>query len=302
MQRWQKLGLVFCSHGQFPWMQSHAAVPFAEHVQDDVFTVYFSARDGANRSTTGSLLLDLSESPRVLDIMADPVLRPGELGCFDDSGAILSWIVDKGLDRYHYYIGWNRGVTVPFRNALGLAIGTAGKPPVRFAPGPILDRIPFEPHFVASACVLPDNVCWHMWYLSCTGWEQASGGPIHHYHIKYARSLDGISWIREGRVAIDYKNESETAISRPSVIHDGQIWRMWYSYRGKAYRIGYAESHDAITWRRLDDLVGLDVSELGWDSEMIEYPHVFDHRGRRYMLYNGNGYGRTGFGIAVLDR
>ena len=27
---------------------------------------------------------------------------------------------------------------------------------------------------------------------------------------------------------------------------------------------------------------------------MVEYPFVFDHRGSRYMLYNGNGYGATG--------
>ena len=37
----------------------------------------------------------------------------------------------------------------------------------------------------------------------------------------------------------------------------------------------------------------------GGDSEMIEYPFVFDHDGQRFMLYNGNGYGRSGFGVAV---
>jgi hypothetical protein len=34
---------------------------------------------------------------------------------------------------------------------------------------------------------------------------------------------------------------------------------------------------------------------------MIEYPFVFDHGGARYMLYNGNGYGRSGVGLAVLE-
>ncbi|WP_236729556.1 hypothetical protein, partial [Mycobacterium tuberculosis] len=27
----------------------------------------------------------------------------------------------------------------------------------------------------------------------------------------------------------------------------------------------------------------------------------FDHRGQRFMLYSGDGYGRTGFGLAVLE-
>jgi hypothetical protein len=34
---------------------------------------------------------------------------------------------------------------------------------------------------------------------------------------------------------------------------------------------------------------------------MIEYPCVFDHGGRRYLLYSGNGFGKAGFGIAVLE-
>ena len=300
MQRWKKLGMIFCGGGEFGWLQSHAALPFARHVQGDLFRVYFSARDKDNRSVTGILILDLSGAPRVLDILPEPVLGPGELGCFDDSGAILSWIADHGEDEYHYYVGWNRCITVPFRNALGLAIGRSGHPPVRYAPGPILDRTPFEPHFVASACVLPDGNRWHMWYLSCTGWNVHGGQPVHQYHLKYASSLDGIVWRREGRIAIDYKNKDEYAISRPSVVRDGAIWKMWYSHRGRAYRIGYAESEDAINWKRQDDQVGLDPSPTGWDSEMIEYPHVFDHRGGRYMLYNGNGYGRTGFGLAIL--
>jgi hypothetical protein len=52
---------------------------------------------------------------------------------------------------------------------------------------------------------------------------------------------------------------------------------------------------------RLAD-TGIDVSDDGWDSEMIEYPFVFKHDGLRYMLYNGNGYGRSGFGLAVASR
>ncbi|MDR0233611.1 MAG: hypothetical protein LBI31_02235 [Zoogloeaceae bacterium] len=36
--------------------------------------------------------------------------------------------------------------------------------------------------------------------------------------------------------------------------------------------------------------------------EMIEYSIVFDHGRQRYMLYNGNGYGKTGFGLAVLEQ
>ena len=102
-------------------------------------------------------------------------------------------------------------------------------------------------------------------------------------------------------MAIDFARAGEYAISRPSVLRDADRWRMWYSYRGERYRIGYAESADGRSWRRCDAEAGIEVSPSGWDSEMIEYPQVFDHEGGRYMAYNGNGYGASGFGLAVLD-
>ena len=33
---------------------------------------------------------------------------------------------------------------------------------------------------------------------------------------------------------------------------------------------------------------------------MTEYPFVFRHNSDIFMLYNGDGYGKTGFGLALL--
>jgi hypothetical protein len=74
---------------------------------------------------------------------------------------------------------------------------------------------------------------------------------------------------------------------------------MWYSCRGDAYRIGYAESSDGLRWERLDASAGIGVSARGWDAASIEYPAVIRTAGREWMFYNGNGYGRTGIGCAV---
>lgn len=300
--RWRKLGRIFCPSGEREWMRTHAAVPFAEHRNGDRFRVYFSSRDSQERSHVGWVEIDLKRPTQILAIADRPLLSPGPLGHFDDSGAMLSWIA-QGADRsYAYYIGWNLSQTVPFRNALGVAFTTPSGNADRYSPGPILDRSPVDPCFVASVCVLPGQPRWQMWYLSCLGWEPTPTGARHRYHLKYASSVDGLNWHRDGRVAIDFASPSEYAISRPSVLRDGEQYRMWYSYRGTAYRIGYAESPDGIHWRRRDAETGIDVSPEGWDAEMIEYPHVFDHQGQRYMLYNGNGYGRTGFGLAVLEQ
>ena len=74
-------------------------------------------------------------------------------------------------------------------------------------------------------------------------------------------------------------------------------------YRGKAngYRIGYASSVDLIHWCAMTRKAGIDVSETGWDAEMISYPHVFEVDGTTYLAYLGDQVGRYGFGLAVLD-
>lgn len=300
--KWKKLGLVFCPSGEAPWMQSHAAVPIAESLGGDLFKIYFSSRDEFNRSFTSYAVIDINRPNHIVELSTNPVLAPGGLGEFDDSGAMATWFTSYNGKKLLYYIGWNLGVTVPFRNAIGLSISAQDNEFIRYSNGPIVDRSMHEPHFCASCCVIPGDDFWRMWYLSCTGWKMSDGKPEHQYHIKYAESHDGINWVRNGLIAINFANDNEYAISRPSVIRDNNCWKMWYSYRGNSYRIGYAESGDGLNWSRYDNLAGIDVSQTGWDSEMIEYPFVFDHKGERYMLYNGNGYGKTGFGLAVLEQ
>jgi hypothetical protein len=138
-----------------------------------------------------------------------------------------------------------------------------------------------------------------MWYGSNTQWG-AEKRDMRHL-IKYAESSDGVHWEREDVVAIDFARPGEYAMCKPCVLKDDHRFRMWFCSRGETYRIRYAESNDGIEWLRMDDDAGIDVSPDGWDSEMIEYPCVFDHQSKRYMLYSGNGFGRTGFGLAVAE-
>jgi hypothetical protein len=149
---------------------------------------------------------------------------------------------------------------------------------------------------------------WKIWYLSCIEWKINNGYPEPLYNIKYAESNDGINWKRNGTVAIELKKD-EGGIASASVLKEGNIYKMWYSYRGifnyrtnknSSYRIGYAESKDGIKWVRKDHLASIGLSKTGWDSEMIAYPHVFKNNGRKHMLYNGNGFGKSGFGYAIM--
>lgn len=299
---WQKKGRIFVPQEySSQWMFSHASVPIAECITDDHYRVYFSTRDNKNRSHVNYFEINPKNPKNILKVSDQPVLSPGYTGNFDDAGTMACWIVNHKNEKWMYYIGWNLSVEVPFRNALGLAISRdKGRTFERYSKGPIMDRSIYDPTLVASACVLPDKDIWHMWYLSGLDWIQSKNKNQPRYHIKYAQSKDGINWERTGVVCIDFKDGDEYAISRPCVIKESGIYRMWYSYRGSSYKIGYAESSDGISWVRKDNKAGIDISPTGWDCEMIEYPFVFQHGKQKIMLYNGNGYGQTGIGYALL--
>lgn len=302
MQYWEKIGLVH--ENNLPGY-THATLPVALPYNKESVRIYFSSRDAGNRSLPLALTLNMRTFD-TSEIETHPLFPTGRPGEFDADGVMPTCVVRRGTKIYLFYIGWNRGVDVPFRNAIGVAVSDDnGKTFVKPFEGPLLDRSIHDPCFVASCDILEVKGRYSMWYLSGLRWERQADGWKHFYHIKSASSTDLLNWARSGDVAIDFKNSFEYAISTPRVLkRSSSLYCMWYSYRGSpreaTYRIGYAESADGLSWTRKDEQVQLDPGESGWDSEMVCYPFVFEWDNNLYMLYNGNQYGRSGFGIATL--
>jgi sucrose-6-phosphate hydrolase SacC (GH32 family) len=69
----------------------------------------------------------------------------------------------------------------------------------------------------------------------------------------------------------------------------------------RGYRIGHAVSKDLIHWERDDHALPLENDSKSWDSDMMCYPGICQSGVRTYLLYNGNEFGRYGFGAAVLE-
>jgi hypothetical protein len=294
------MGHVFVSEGQAEWMAAYASYPTPLVLKNGTVRIFFSPRDSRNRSSIASLDLQLSEDRfDILALSGAPLLSPGPRGSFDDSGVTVSCVVPVADSVLVYYLGWNLSVTVPFRNSIGLAIGTAEATILqRVSPAPIVDRCAIDPYSLGYAWVLRGGEDWRMWYGSHLQWGPEGLDMLH--VIKEATSNDGFLWHREGRVSIPLAGSPEFATSRPCVIRDGDQYRMWYCRKDPEYRMGYAEMF-GDQWIRLDDTLSFTGAMGDWESKTIEYPAIFDHGGRRYMLYNGNGHGRTGFGIAVLE-
>ena len=307
---WIKKGVIFAPDHNFDWMVSHASVPVVDEIRQGVLRIYFGTRDANGRSQTSYIEVEAIRPENVLYIHNQPVLTLGRPGTFDDSGVMPSWIVNYRSEKYLYYIGWNVSVTVPYHLAIGLAISTTGNGAFqRVSEGPILDRSVGEAFFNTAPCVLREDDRWRMWYVSCTEWDITNRPPEPRYHVKYAESVDGVVWQKANLVCLDYDEESG-AIGRPCVYKEGNVYKMLFSYRGvrdyrtdptQSYRLGYAESEDGLTWSRRNDKVGIERSASGWDSDMMEYCYYYRYEDRSYLFYNGNGFGKTGIGYAVLD-
>ncbi len=308
---WAKKGLIYSSDGSHSWNVSHAQVPTVDVINENTLRIYFSTRDNENKSRITFIEVD-AKNPSIVTYVHDrTVLDLGKLGAFDDSGVMPSSIVNFNGLKYLYYTGWNLRKSVPYQNSIGIAVSDdEGLTFHRLGDGPVIGTILQEPYFFGTATTIIESGVWRMWYASCTKWEARGEFVEPFYHLKYASSQDGINWVRNGKVAVDYKNDSEGGIVRASVLHFDNKYSMWYCTRGawkyrdkssQSYRIGYAESIDGIDWVRDDDEVGISLSEEGWDSEMMAYPCVIKINSMLYMFYNGNGFGRSGMGYAVCN-
>ncbi len=276
-------------------------LPFADHLNGDVFRVYFGSRNSEQRAHTGFIELDITNPREILFETKNPVLSPGPIGHFDQHGAIGSSIVDVDGAKYMYYIGWTQGYKGPlFQAMIGLAISEdGGKTFKKYSRAPILPLNDIDPILMTSPHVFHDKGQLIMSYISGVKWEEIDGQLKSYYRVCRAHSYDGISWERNGDVIIDFEEE-ETNFARPWILKIDNVYHLWYALKTKTvdYRMGYAVSNDNASWERRDAEVGIGVSLEGFDSEMIEYPSIFKHGSYLYMLYNGNRFGYDGIGLA----
>jgi hypothetical protein len=301
---WQKLGRVYDGAGNAPWAESHAYLPTPGCAAAGRLPVYCAALSADRVGRVGRIDLDAADPLRVVRPLHGPVLDVGPPGSFDDSGVSPTCIVEDAGATLLYYFGWQRSVRVPYLLFGGLAIShDGGETFARCGDAPILDRTAAEPFGRSAPMVLRDGPYYRMWYVSVLGWIAWKGALVPTYDIRHLVSDDGRDWRGDGEVCVAPRRPDEFGLGRPWVARGGPGFQMWFSIRSLShpYRLGYAESADGLRWTRLDDRAGLAASDAGWDSEMVCFAAVRQVGDRRYMFYNGNDHGATGFGCAVAE-
>lgn len=299
---WQKLGLLYDPRGggRHAKLATHAANPLACHLVDDIYRIFYSARDNRNRSSVGAVDIDIVRR-KVIEDHPQPFFERGPPGSFYADGVSIGNCYTADNVTYMLFMGWQSPDDAHWRGDIGRLIVNPGLSLRCTEDTPFMtvdntDRLSLSYPWVIGN----DLDGFRMWYGSTISWDAGNGEMLH--VINGASSKDGENWIRTGPT-VPYQVGVAQAFSRPTVVpNPAGGYDMWFSYRsgtGEKYRIGYAFSADGIEWKLELENSGITVSDDGWDSEMIEYPFVFYHAGQRYMLYNGNGFGQTGFGLAV---
>jgi len=300
--KWNKLGQLYCPEPVHPKLASHAANPLAVLLNDDVYRVFFSGRDVHNRSSVGFVDVDIVKR-EVIYIHTKPVFEYGPENSFYSHGVSIGNCYEADGKRYILFMGWQCPQGQHWKGDIGRLILESDFSLRIDGKDPFISIDETDPISLSYPWVVKDdNGIYLMWYGSTITWDAGNGEMLH--VINYAFSVDGHTWKRNG-LAVPFEIGRAQAFSRPTVLGSMEAgYEMWFSYRngiGGKYRIGYSFSQDGQTWAFPCETAGINVAEEGWDSEMIEYPFVFDHKGKRYMLYNGNCYGKTGFGLAVLE-
>jgi predicted GH43/DUF377 family glycosyl hydrolase len=302
--KWQKKGLIYSPTGGSVWARNSALQPTPYlRTAEGAIRVFVGFRDDDGISRVGFVDVSAEHPSEVLRVSQDPALDIGAPGAFDENGVVPCAVSERNGKLYLFYAGYQLGRKVKFFVFSGLAISDDGGESFRrHSQAPVCDRTDRELFFRVIHTIMFDEKKWKVWYGGGSEFDTEEDRQYPRYNIRYAESPDGIHLSSHFRVCIDMDRD-EYRVGRPYVIKNSGIYRMFYSAGTKeeGYRLAYAESPDGITWTRKDAEVGIAVSNSGWDSRMQAYPAVLSCGDQTYMFYNGNDYGRDGFGYAVLE-
>lgn len=294
---WKKLGFIELDH--------HSQLPVTE-VMEDRIKVYYSTRDSEGKSVPMSFEVDLINPTKIISDPEKIEIQHGEPGYFDWSGVMPTKVISNEKVKMLYYIGWSRRIDVPYHNNLGLALSLDnGKTWEKFSKGPVFSTSAQEPGYIGTAEIMVENGIWRMWYLSCREWIKHDNIMEPVYDIKYAESFDGLEWNPSGETHIQLVDE-EGGISACTINKINDQYEMLFSVRNKtgyrvntedSYRIKKAFSTDGFKWIR-EEGIEIDISTIENENFMVCYPNIAKTPNNTFLFYNGNGFGKTGIGVA----
>lgn len=311
--RWRRLGRVFSAGGQFKWMKSHAQVPRAIEIGEK-FRVYFASRQEPDNSGNfvsriGFVDVDKTNPTRLLEISAEPALDVGGKGEFDEFGVMPGDITRIGDEIRMLYTGWSRPSRAPYQTWIGEAFSDAsGSKFTRASSKPAMGATASESILCNGPFTIRVGADEHMFYSSALRWLEYAGRRECLYVVMHASRRDKGNWMRDAVSCIPCLHNMECQ-NAPTVFWRDGRFHMFFCHRHavdfrnsqRGYRLGYAWSEDLKLWHRNDSAIALEGECAPWETEMQCYPGVIQSGDETFLFYCGNGFGKAGFGVAVLE-
>lgn len=219
----------------------------------------------------------------------NPVIGNGASGSWNETGVVASSAI---LDGATYKI-WGEGLDGASVRKFGLWTSANGNTWTGSASNPIFttsgSSTDFDYSSIRSPWVIKDGATYKMWY--------SGKGSDGRWRIGYATSADGVSWTRgnSGNPVLDRGNIAKFdggGVAHPSVIKDGQTFRMWYAGVIEAtgyWQIGYATSADGTSWTRQNNsnpVVGFG-KKGGYTENGATFPRVVKDGSMYHMWFMG---------------
>jgi len=137
---------------------------------------------------------------------------------------------------------------------------------------------------VSQPNIIKDGSTYAMWFM---GWDASDI-----WRIGYATSTYGFNWTKySGNPVLDVGSSGSWdagSVYKPSVIKEGNTYKMWYQGYSSMSRIGYATSTDGINWTKHPNNPVLDLGSSGaWDYHGVGEPTVIKDGTLYKMWYAG---------------
>ena len=303
---WDKYDFVWkaesFSNGEY--RGAFAPTPIYDAENNRLF-VYVTCVDSKYRGLPFCLELEPSDPRKIIEINGPLLAHSGD-GKFDSDGIMITSILKTEKGYLFYYTGFARNEDPPYVLSTGLAVSESLSTPMRrFSDKPVLQLS--EEGTVVRSGLFVTKVGGQIvgWYAAGNDWKIINGNKSPRYDIFRIESKDGYEFGNQGERVLAAEDLVDCyAIGRPWVVVDevAESFKMYLSKRRESlgkYRVGSALSKNGYDWIETTDEDELDVSENGFDNDVICYTSVIHVRRKKYIFFNGNGLGLTGFGIGI---
>ena len=277
----------------------YSSNPICLVINQSKFRLFFNSRDTENRSSVYSIDVTYPEFlPKYESIKLQ--MGFGRSSEYFSHGISLGQIFEVNGSKFVSIMGWKNDPIKHWEGRIGYIPLNKSGDLTTLSDKPWINLDESDPISLSYPAVISEGGFLRVWYGSTITWDAGNGEMLH--VIKEGLiNLEGD--LTKTEITVPYVLGEAQAFSRPAVLEINGKKLLAYSFRGNVtkYQIGFMWLNDFSTASQLNGIKSFKPSENSLENEMVEYPSFLTIGSNIYMLYNGNEFGKSGVGVALLE-